>query len=68
MELMGQSQSTFIDMMSELGLAESLGPKTEYTLLVPVNGAFTGELKHILLQFYFMDVIVCLLRIKKYSR
>uniref|UniRef100_A0A3Q0RF79 Periostin n=1 Tax=Amphilophus citrinellus TaxID=61819 RepID=A0A3Q0RF79_AMPCI len=41
MELMGQSQSTFSNMVFKLGLAESLGPKTEYTLLVPVNGAFT---------------------------
>ncbi|XP_030602766.1 periostin isoform X2 [Archocentrus centrarchus] len=41
MELMGQSQSTFSSMVFKLGLAESLGPKTEYTLLVPVNGAFT---------------------------
>lgn len=43
MELMGDSQSTFNDMVSELGLAAAIGPKTEYTLLAPVNGAFTSE-------------------------
>nr|XP_057942862.1 periostin-like isoform X2 [Doryrhamphus excisus] len=43
MELMGQSQSTFNDMVSELGLAAALGPKTEYTLLAPLNAAFTNE-------------------------
>ncbi|XP_036975755.1 periostin-like isoform X2 [Acanthopagrus latus] len=41
--LMGQSQSTFSDMVSELGLASVLGPKTEYTLLAPVDDAFTKE-------------------------
>ncbi|KAG7224548.1 hypothetical protein INR49_011300 [Caranx melampygus] len=43
MELMGDSQSTFTDMVSELGLAAALGPQTEYTLLAPVNTAFTNE-------------------------
>lgn len=43
-ELMGESQSTFGDMVSELGLAAALGPKIEYTLLAPVNTAFTGKL------------------------
>ncbi|XP_063343444.1 periostin [Pelmatolapia mariae] len=42
--LLGTSQSTFRSKLSELGLAESLGPKTEYTLLAPFNGAFTSEL------------------------
>ncbi|XP_056262797.1 periostin-like isoform X2 [Pseudoliparis swirei] len=42
-ELMGASLSTFSDMVSELGLAAALGPKTEYTLLAPVNNAFTTE-------------------------
>ncbi|CAJ1063862.1 periostin-like isoform X1 [Xyrichtys novacula] len=42
-ELLGESQSTFGDMVSELGLAAALGPKTEYTLLAPVNNAFTKE-------------------------
>uniref|UniRef100_A0A8C2ZZQ5 Periostin n=1 Tax=Cyclopterus lumpus TaxID=8103 RepID=A0A8C2ZZQ5_CYCLU len=42
-ELMGDGQSTFNDMVSELGLAAAIGPKTEYTLLAPVNDAFTTE-------------------------
>lgn len=42
-ELMGDSQSTFKDMVSELGLAALIGPKTEYTVLAPVNSAFTSE-------------------------
>uniref|UniRef100_A0A8C4DVK8 Periostin, osteoblast specific factor a n=1 Tax=Dicentrarchus labrax TaxID=13489 RepID=A0A8C4DVK8_DICLA len=42
-ELLGDLQSTFSDMVSELGLASLLGPKTEYTLLAPVNAAFTTE-------------------------
>ncbi|XP_054481708.1 periostin-like isoform X2 [Anoplopoma fimbria] len=42
-ELMGDSQSTFKDMVNELGLASAMGPKTEYTLLAPVNAAFTNE-------------------------
>ncbi|XP_068600896.1 periostin-like isoform X2 [Brachionichthys hirsutus] len=44
MALMGDSQSTFSEMVSELGLAAAMGPKTEYTLLAPVNTAFTKEL------------------------
>lgn len=43
MELVGNGQSTFTDMVSELGLAAALGPKTEYTLLAPVNAAFTSK-------------------------
>ncbi|XP_067347954.1 periostin-like isoform X2 [Channa argus] len=43
-DLMGDSQSKFSDMISEMGLAAALGPKTEYTLLAPVNTAFTNEL------------------------
>uniref|UniRef100_A0A3B4H737 Periostin n=1 Tax=Pundamilia nyererei TaxID=303518 RepID=A0A3B4H737_9CICH len=41
--LLETSQSTFSSKLSELGLAESLGPKTEYTLLAPFNSAFTSE-------------------------
>uniref|UniRef100_A0AAX7SG41 Periostin, osteoblast specific factor a n=1 Tax=Astatotilapia calliptera TaxID=8154 RepID=A0AAX7SG41_ASTCA len=41
--LLETSQSTFSSKLSELGLAESLGPKTEYTLLAPFNNAFTSE-------------------------
>lgn len=44
MELMGESQSTFNDMVSELDLAAAMGAKTEYTLLAPLNAAFTSEL------------------------
>lgn len=40
---MGESQSTFSDMVSELGLAAAMRPKTEYTILAPVNAAFTRE-------------------------
>ncbi|XP_034461793.1 periostin-like isoform X2 [Hippoglossus hippoglossus] len=43
MELMGDTQSVFTDMVSELGLAAAMRPQTEYTLLAPVNGAFTNE-------------------------
>uniref|UniRef100_A0A3B4BK17 FAS1 domain-containing protein n=1 Tax=Periophthalmus magnuspinnatus TaxID=409849 RepID=A0A3B4BK17_9GOBI len=42
-ELTGESQSTFTDMVSELGLAAALGPKAQYTLLAPQNSAFTNE-------------------------
>lgn len=41
---MGESQRTFSDMVSELGLAAAMRPKTEYTILAPVNAAFTREL------------------------
>ncbi|XP_073718931.1 periostin, osteoblast specific factor b isoform X1 [Misgurnus anguillicaudatus] len=43
MELVGQSQATFGDMLIELGLAAAMGPKTEYTLLAPVNEVFNDE-------------------------
>lgn len=43
MELLGVSQSTFSEMVSEMGLAAALGPKTEYTLLAPVNTAINSE-------------------------
>uniref|UniRef100_A0A8C9W2M9 Periostin n=1 Tax=Scleropages formosus TaxID=113540 RepID=A0A8C9W2M9_SCLFO len=42
-ELIGKSQSTFGDMISELGLAAAMRPELEYTLLAPFNGAFTDE-------------------------
>ncbi|KAI4878242.1 hypothetical protein NFI96_020365 [Prochilodus magdalenae] len=42
MELVGQSQSTFSDMVSELGLAAAMRPQAEYTLLVPLNVAFNA--------------------------
>ncbi|XP_066517042.1 periostin, osteoblast specific factor b isoform X2 [Hoplias malabaricus] len=43
MELVGSSQATFGDMVSELGLAAAMRPKAEYTLLAPLNAAFTDE-------------------------
>uniref|UniRef100_A0A8C2ZQ44 Periostin, osteoblast specific factor b n=1 Tax=Cyclopterus lumpus TaxID=8103 RepID=A0A8C2ZQ44_CYCLU len=43
MELVGSSQSTFGDMVSELGLSAAMSPGTEYTLLAPLNVAFNGE-------------------------
>ncbi|XP_030648504.1 periostin isoform X2 [Chanos chanos] len=42
-ELVGESQSTFSDMVSELGLSAAMKPETEYTILAPLNGAFTSE-------------------------
>ncbi|TSK49675.1 Periostin [Bagarius yarrelli] len=44
MELVGQSQSTFGDMVSELGLAAAMRPQAEYTLLAPLNTAFNDEI------------------------
>lgn len=41
-ELGGAQQTTFIDLMAQLGLASSLRPEGQYTLLVPLNGAFSG--------------------------
>lgn len=43
MELVGSSQSTFGDMVSELGFSASMRPEAEYTLLAPLNTAFNGE-------------------------
>ncbi|XP_056139772.1 periostin, osteoblast specific factor b [Lampris incognitus] len=43
MELIGTSQSTFGDMVSELDLAGAMRPDAEYTLLAPLNVAFTDE-------------------------
>ncbi|KAL7847502.1 hypothetical protein AOLI_G00222200 [Acnodon oligacanthus] len=42
-ELIGGSQSTFSDMVSELGLSAAMRPEAQYTLLVPLNGAFNEE-------------------------
>ncbi|XP_068570827.1 periostin, osteoblast specific factor b isoform X2 [Cebidichthys violaceus] len=43
MELVGSSQSTFGDMVSELGLSSAMRPGAEYTLLAPYNDAFNDE-------------------------
>ncbi|KAK7882175.1 hypothetical protein WMY93_028349 [Mugilogobius chulae] len=47
MELVGTSQSTFGDMVSELGLAAAMRKEMEYTLLAPFNTAFTDEVMSI---------------------
>ncbi|KAM4565707.1 periostin, osteoblast specific factor b isoform 2-T2 [Odontesthes bonariensis] len=43
MELLGSSYSTFGDMVSELGLSAAMTPGSEFTLLAPLNAAFTDE-------------------------
>ncbi|XP_038549340.1 periostin, osteoblast specific factor b isoform X2 [Micropterus salmoides] len=43
MELLGNSQSTFGDLVSELGLSSAMRADAEYTLLAPLNVAFTDE-------------------------
>ncbi|XP_061733469.1 periostin, osteoblast specific factor b isoform X2 [Nerophis ophidion] len=43
MELVGNSQSTFGDMVSELGITGAMRPEAEYTLLAPLNTAFNDE-------------------------
>ncbi|XP_061918095.1 periostin, osteoblast specific factor b isoform X3 [Entelurus aequoreus] len=43
MELVGSSQSTFGDMVSELGITGAMKPEAEYTLLAPLNTAFSDE-------------------------
>lgn len=43
MELMGSSQSTFGDLVSELGFSAAMRGGAEYTLLAPLNVAFSGE-------------------------
>lgn len=44
LELLGDSQMKFSNMVSEVGLAAAMRPKTEYTILAPVNTAFSSEL------------------------
>ncbi|MBN3301555.1 POSTN protein, partial [Amia calva] len=43
MELAGPSQSSFTDMVAQLGLASEFRADGEYTLLAPLNAAFTDE-------------------------
>lgn len=50
MELVEKSQSTFGDMMAQLGLTTAMKPKADYTLLAPVNAAFSGESDHQIVQ------------------
>lgn len=49
MELMGKEQSTFADMVSELGLSASMKSGAEYTFLAPLNLAFSGKTRTLLL-------------------
>lgn len=43
MELLGDSQSTYGDMVAELGLSTEMSAEGEYTLLGLQNAVFTGE-------------------------
>ncbi|XP_066438683.1 periostin isoform X2 [Eleutherodactylus coqui] len=43
LELAGSQQTTFTDLMAQMGLAASLRPEAEYTLLAPLNDAFSDE-------------------------
>ncbi|XP_044308407.1 periostin [Varanus komodoensis] len=42
-ELAGPQQATFTDLVAQLGLAAAIKPEEEYTLLAPVNGAFSDD-------------------------
>ncbi|XP_060050893.1 periostin isoform X5 [Erinaceus europaeus] len=42
-ELAGNQQTTFTDLVAQLGLASALKPDGEYTLLAPVNNAFSDD-------------------------
>lgn len=44
LELIGDSQMKFSNMVSEVGLAAAMRPKTEFTILAPINTAFSSEL------------------------
>ncbi|KAF4082064.1 hypothetical protein AMELA_G00147400 [Ameiurus melas] len=44
LELVGDSQRMFGDMVSEMGLSAAMKPETDYTLLAPLNGVFTNEI------------------------
>ncbi|XP_071990541.1 periostin isoform X2 [Engystomops pustulosus] len=43
LELAGNQQTTFTDLMAQMGLAASMRPEAEYTLLAPLNDAFSDE-------------------------
>lgn len=43
MELMGKEQSMFTDNIAKMGLSAGMRSDSEYTLLAPINFAFTGE-------------------------
>ncbi|KAG8524748.1 Periostin, partial [Galemys pyrenaicus] len=42
-ELAGNQQTTFTDLVAQLGLASALKPDGEYTLLAPMNNAFSDD-------------------------
>ncbi|XP_050793165.1 periostin isoform X2 [Gopherus flavomarginatus] len=42
-ELAGDQQTTFTDLLAQLGLTSSLRPEGQYTLLAPLNGAFSDD-------------------------
>uniref|UniRef100_A0A669AZ41 Periostin, osteoblast specific factor b n=1 Tax=Oreochromis niloticus TaxID=8128 RepID=A0A669AZ41_ORENI len=58
MELLESSQSTFTDMVSELGLSGGMRSDAEYTLLAPFNSVFTGELHTDLLRIILENHIL----------
>lgn len=68
MELLGTSQSTFGDMVSELGLSAAMRPKAEHTLLAPVNSAFTSKSSimqvHLLVISYLMSQLWFILKVQ----
>uniref|UniRef100_A0A7N6AD33 Periostin, osteoblast specific factor b n=1 Tax=Anabas testudineus TaxID=64144 RepID=A0A7N6AD33_ANATE len=43
MELLGKEQSMFTDNIAKMGLSAGMRSDSEYTLLAPINFAFTGE-------------------------
>ncbi|CAH2225033.1 periostin-like isoform X4 [Pelobates cultripes] len=43
LELAGSQQTTFTDLMAQMGLAAAMRPDAEYTLLAPLNDAFSDE-------------------------
>ncbi|XP_010130230.1 PREDICTED: periostin isoform X2 [Buceros rhinoceros silvestris] len=43
-ELGGAQQTTFTDLVAQLGLRSSLRPEGRYTLLAPLNGAFSDDI------------------------
>lgn len=52
---MGKEQSTFADMVSELGLTAEMKSEADYTFLAPLNIAFSGETCTVLL--YYQQVV-----------
>uniref|UniRef100_A0A4W3JR08 Periostin, osteoblast specific factor b n=1 Tax=Callorhinchus milii TaxID=7868 RepID=A0A4W3JR08_CALMI len=66
LELTSDKQSTFYDLVKETGLSEALRADGEYTLLAPMNDAFTGNLvlSKMLHTWYSVSVIYwCLFKL-----